>query len=65
MYDMISLLSLVRYDLAFPFVTMSILRLFVYDVYDINLGATTTTIRSIRGVQIPISLVTSATDSFK
>ena len=34
-------------------------------VYDINLGATATTIRSIRGVQIPIYLVISATDSLR
>ena len=32
-------------------------------MYDINLGATATTILSIRGVQIPIDLVSSATDS--
>ena len=32
-------------------------------LYDINLGATATTILSIRGVQIPIDLVSSATDS--
>ena len=32
-------------------------------LYDINLGATATTILSTRGVQIPIYLVTSATDS--
>ena len=34
-------------------------------MYDINLGATATTILSIRGVQIPIDLVSSATDSFR
>ena len=34
-------------------------------MYDINLRATATTILSIRGVQIPIYLVTSATDSFR
>ena len=34
-------------------------------MYDINLGATATTILSIRGVQIPIYLASSATDSFK
>ena len=33
-------------------------------LYDINLGATHTMILSIRGVQIPIYLVRSATDSF-
>ena len=32
-------------------------------MYDINLGATTTTILSIRGAQIPIDLVSSTTDS--
>ena len=34
-------------------------------LYDIYLGATTTTILSIRGVMIPIDLVSSATDSIK
>ena len=34
-------------------------------VYDINLGATATTILSIRGVQIPIDLVNSTTDSYR
>ena len=34
-------------------------------MYDINLRATATTIPSIRGVQIPIYLVTSAMDSFR
>ena len=33
-------------------------------LYDINLGATHTTILSTRGVQIPIYLASSATDSF-
>ena len=37
----------------------------IVPVYDINLGATTTTILSIRGVTIPIDLVSSATDSIK
>ena len=32
-------------------------------LYDINLEATHTTIPSTRGVEIPISLVSSATDS--
>ena len=36
---------------------------FGYNLYDINLGATHTTILSIRGVQIPIYLVRGATDS--
>ena len=34
-------------------------------MYDINLRATATTIPSVRGVQIPIYLVTSATDSLR
>ena len=57
MYDMIwrlLLLSLVRYDL----VALSIDLL-----YDINLRATHTMIPSTRGVEIHISLVSSATDS--
>ena len=35
----------------------------VAQMYNINLGATATTILSIRGVMIPINLVSSATDS--
>ena len=50
----------VRYDLE---VFLRTIRSHVSLVYDINLGATATTILSIRGVQIPIYLVTSATDS--
>ena len=34
-------------------------------LYDINLRATTTTIPRIRGVQIPINLVSSAMDSYR
>ena len=34
-------------------------------MYDINLRATATTILRIRGVQIPIDLVSSATDSYR
>ena len=34
-------------------------------LYDINLGATHTTILSTRGVQIPIYLAIGATDSFQ
>ena len=34
-------------------------------LYDINLRATATTILRIRGVQIPIDLVSSATDSYR
>ena len=55
-YDAISglwRLSCVRYDLVSAI------------LYDINLGATTTTILSIRGVTIPIDLVSSATDSIR
>ena len=37
----------------------------VLNLYDINLGATTTTILSIRGVTIPIYLVSSTTDSIR
>ena len=46
-------LSFVWYDLVSAF------------WYDIYLGATTTTILSIRGVTIPIDLVSSATDSIR
>ena len=52
----------VRYDLG---VFLRTIRSRFFLVYDINLGATTTTILSTRGVQIPIYLVTSATDSFR
>ena len=52
LYDTIWRLLLVRYDLV------------DYPLYDINLGATHTTILSTRGVQIPIDLVSSTTDSF-
>ena len=41
----------VQYDLGFAL------------MYNIYLGATTTTILSTRGVKIPIDLVSSATDS--
>ena len=50
----------------------TILSLFLYTIrsrgsflYDINLRATATTILRIRGVQIPIDLVSSATDSYR
>ena len=56
LYNMISQLVELRYDL---------LSLYVLFMYDINLGATATTIPSTRGVQIPIDLVSSATDSFR
>ena len=52
----------VRYDLG---VFLRTIWSHVSLMYDINLGATATTILSIRGVQIPIHLVTSATDSFR
>ena len=62
MYDMISRLVCVRYDLlAFLCTIWS----FCFLLYDINLGATITTILRIRGVQIPIDLVSSATDSYR
>jgi hypothetical protein len=38
---------------------------FRFALYDINLRATTTTILSTRGVQIPIDLVSSTTDSIR
>ena len=56
----------VRYDLAALFGLFCTIRsggLFCLTLYDINLGATHTTILSIRGVQIPIYLASSATDS--
>ena len=56
MYDMIWCSLLVRYDLALSL---------GYFMYDINLGATDTTIPSIRGVTIPIYLVSSTMDSIR
>ena len=52
----------VQYDLR---VFLRTIRSRVSLVYDINLGATATKILSTRGVQIPIYLVTSTTDSFR
>ena len=52
--------SIVRYDLEAHSLTI---RSYGLSLYDINLRATATAILSIRGVQIPIYLVTSATDS--
>ena len=52
----------VRYDLVLVLCTI---RSLYSLLYDINLGATTTTIRRIRGAQIPINLVSSATDSYR
>ena len=62
MYDMISSLVRVRYNLLALSCTI---RSVGYFLYDINLGATTTTILRIRGVQIPIDLVSSTTDSYR
>ena len=62
MYDTIWSCPHVRYNLVlFPCTMQSGCVL----VYDINLGATHTTILSIRGVTIPIYLVSSATDSIR
>ena len=58
----------VRYDLTsylWRFLYDMIWRLDCAILYDINLGATHTTILSTRGVEIPISLVSSATDSIQ
>ena len=57
MYDMIW-----RYVLGIP-CTIRSCDFFCFTLYDINLGATHTTILSIKGVQIPIYLVRGATDS--
>ena len=62
MYDTISCSSCVRYDLE-PW--LCTIRSLGSLLYDINLGATTTTILRIRGVQVPIDLVSSATDSYR
>ena len=52
----------VQYDLvSFPCTIIS----WDWVLYNINLGATTTTILSTRGVTIPIDLVSSATDSIR
>ena len=62
MYDTIVCLILVRYDLVSLSYTIRSCGSFLYDI---NLRATATTILSIRGVQIPIDLVSSATDSYR
>ena len=62
MYNTIWLCSRVQYDLA---VFSCTIRSGYVLVYDINLGAMHTTILSIRGVTIPIYLVSSATDSIR
>ena len=61
MYDTISRLVCVRYNLAS---CLSTIRSLDSVLYDINLGATATTILRMRGVQIPIDLVSSTTDSY-
>ena len=58
----------VRYDLTTSFTVSCTIwsgNLFQYLLYDINLGATHTTIPSTRGVTIYISLVSSAMDSIR
>ena len=62
MYDTISCFSRVRYDLESWLGTIQSLGSFLYDI---NLGATATTMLRIRGVQIPIDLVSSTTDSYR
>ena len=62
MYDTILYFSRVRYDLKPCLTTIWSLDSFLYDI---NLEATTTTILRIRGVQVPIDLVSSATDSYR
>ena len=62
MYDTILCLSCVRYNLEPRLHTIRSLGSLLYNI---NLGATTTTILRIRGVQIPIDLVSSATDSYR
>ena len=60
MYDTILFLVRVRYNLSAFSSTIWSLGSFMYDI---NLWATATTILSTRGVQIPIYLVSSTTDS--
>ena len=60
-YDTIWCLVRVRYNLASWLDTIRSCDLFLYDI---NLRATHTTILSSGGAQIPIDLVSSATDSF-
>ena len=62
MYDTISRFSCVRYDLESGLHAIRSLSSFLYDI---NLGATATTILRIRGVQVLIDLVSSATDSYR
>ena len=60
MYDTILRLFYVRYDLTSCSCTIRSPGSFMYNI---NIWATAATILSIRGVQIPIDLVSSATDS--
>ena len=62
LYDMILWSFIVWYDLADPLGTIRADGSFMYDI---NLRATHTTILSIRGVMIPIDLVSSAADSIR
>ena len=62
MYDTILSLVCVRYDLESCVRTIRSCGPFLYDI---NLRATATTILRTRGVQIPIDLVSSATDSYR
>ena len=62
MYDTTSCFSHVRYDLEACLYTIRSLGSLLYNI---NLGATATTILRIRGAQIPIDLVSSAMDSYR
>ena len=62
MYDTIWRSLLVRYDLV---ILLGAIQAIDLSLYDIHLGATHTTILSIRGVAIPIYLVSRATDSIR
>ena len=59
-YNLVSLLCTIQSRVSFGYNT--ILWSFLYDI---NLGATATMILRIRGVQIPIDLVSSAMDSYR
>ena len=61
-YDTISCFTSVQYGLGSCLCTMWSLGPLLYDI---NLGATATTILRTRGVQIPINLVSSAMDSYR
>ena len=62
MYDTTSCFSHVRYDLEACLYTIRSLGSLLYNI---NLGATATTILRIRGAQIPIDLVSSTMDSYR